>query len=179
MSNSKTLQEYDQQTALCRELFVKKAHDYGTAWRVLRPASLTDQIFIKVSRIRTLQTTGNAKIDEGQRAEFIGVVNYAAMALIQTEKGYSDWADISPDDAIKAYDDKIAQAKNLMCLKNHDYDEAWRRMRVESITDIIMMKILRTKEIEDNNGNTLVSEGVDANYLDMINYSIFALIKTA
>ncbi len=175
---AKTSCEYDEQTALCRELFVKKAEDYGTAWRIMRPSSVTDQIFIKANRIRSIQEKGEARINEGVRSELIGIVNYSAMALIQCEKGYADTADIPASEAIVMYDAQVKRAKDLMANKNHDYDEAWRQMRVSSITDIILMKLFRTKEIEDHNGATLVSEGVEANYLDMINYAVFALILT-
>ena len=183
MSNSEqqlpdnpTKREYEAEAELCRELFVKKAADYGTAWRIMRPSSLTDQIFIKASRIRSLQVKGDARINEGVGSEFIGIVNYAAMALIQCKLGFADSADLAPDEAVRLYDEQIKRAYNLMADKNHDYDEAWRHMRVSSITDIIIMKIHRTKEIEDHGGVTCVSEGVEANYLDMVNYAFFALI---
>lgn len=172
----KTRREYAEQTSFCRELFLKKAADYGTAWRILRPASVTDQIFIKANRIRSIQEKGEAKVNEGIRSELIGIVNYAAMALIQCQLGYADSADMTADEAVARYDEQISRAYNLMADKNHDYDEAWRHMRVASITDIILMKLFRTKEIEDHKGETLVSEGVEANYLDMINYAVFALI---
>lgn len=174
-----TKSEYDAQVATCRELFVKKAADYGTAWRIMRPSSLTDQIFIKASRIRSIQVKGEARVNEGVATELIGIVNYAAMALIQCKLGFADAADLSADAAVSLYDDQIERAYHLMADKNHDYDEAWRHMRVSSITDIILMKIHRTKEIEDHGGATLVSEGVEANYLDMINYAVFALILMA
>lgn len=178
-TQKQTEREFAEQTAICRELFKKKAEDYGTAWRILRPASLTDQIFIKANRIRSIQTKGSQMVEEGIRAELIGIVNYAAMALIQCERGYADTADMTAEEALAAYDAQVSRAVGLMAAKNHDYDEAWRLMRTSSITDIILMKIFRTKQIEDHNGNTLVSEGVEANYLDMINYAIFALIQTA
>ena len=175
---SKTDVEFSEQVSVCREIFEKKARDYGTAWRILRPTSITDQIFIKANRIRSLEVKGESRIDEGVRAEYIGIVNYAAMALIQCEKGYAEGADLSAEEALGLYDGSIARARGLMGNKNHDYDEAWRHMRPSSMTDIILMKILRTKEIEDHEGRTLISEGVEANYLDMINYAIFALILT-
>lgn len=174
-----TKREYDAEAASCRELFVKKAADYGTAWRIMRPSSLTDQIFIKASRIRSIQMKGEARVNEGVATELIGIVNYAAMALIQCKLGFADAADLSADAAVALYDDQIERAYHLMADKNHDYDEAWRQMRVSSITDIILMKIHRTKEIESHGGATLVSEGVEANYLDMINYAVFALILLA
>ncbi len=161
----------------CREIFTKKMKDYGTAWRIMRPQSLTDQIYIKVKRIRSLQEKGVALIDEGERDEFIGIVNYAAMALIQLELGYSDSPEMDYSEAERMYIEKLNAAKSLMDNKNHDYDEAWRDMRISSITDLILMKVHRTKEIEDHDGQTLISEGIDANYLDMINYAVFALIK--
>ena len=170
--------EYAAEAAICRELFGKKAIDYGTAWRILRPTSMTDQIYIKANRIRSIETKGEQRIAEGIRSELIGIVNYAAMGLIQCRKGYADAPDMSAEEALKLYDEQIAEAKNLMESKNHDYDEAWRQMRTSSIVDLILMKILRTKQIEDHQGTTLVSEGVEANYQDMINYAIFAMIQT-
>lgn len=164
------------EASICRELFRKKAEDYGTAWRIMRPSSVTDQIFIKANRIRSIQEKGEARVAEGVRSELIGIVNYAAMALIQCQLGYADSADMSAADAVSRYDEQIGRAYSLMADKNHDYDEAWRHMRISSITDIILMKVYRTKEIEDKGGVTLVSEGVEANYLDMINYAVFALI---
>jgi hypothetical protein len=173
---SNTSQEYDKVIAICRELFTKKAHDYGTAWRVLRLPSLTDQIFIKAQRIRSLQENEVRKVDEDETSEFIGIINYCAMALIQMDKGVASQPDMPADEAIQLYNEKIALTKQLMEDKNHDYGEAWRDMRVSSLTDLIIQKILRVKQIEDNKGKTLVSEGIDANYQDMINYSVFALI---
>ena len=173
---SNTSQEYDKVIAVCRELFTKKAHDYGTAWRVLRLPSLTDQIFIKAQRIRSLQENEVRKVDEDETSEFIGIINYCAMALIQMDKGIATQPDMPADEAILLYNEKIAITKQLMEDKNHDYGEAWRDMRVSSLTDLIIQKILRVKQIEDNKGKTLVSEGIDANYQDMINYSVFALI---
>ena len=162
--------------AQCRELFINKMKDYGPAWRILRTPSITDQIFIKVKRIRTLQTTSEHLVDEGIEPEFIGIVNYAAMGIIQLQLGVVDMPDLTSEEATKLYDKVTNEAYELMTRKNHDYDEAWRDMRVSSITDLIMSKVLRTKSIEDNNGKTLVSEGLDANYYDMINYAVFALI---
>jgi len=173
---SNTSQQYDKVIAVCRELFSKKMKDYGSAWRILRLPSLTDQIFIKAQRIRSLQENEVRKVDESEASEFIGIINYCAMALIQMEKGVSNQPDISADEAVKLYDEKITLTKTLMENKNHDYGEAWRDMRISSLTDLILQKLLRVKQIEDNKGKTLVSEGIDANYQDMINYSVFALI---
>ncbi|MFA8300120.1 MAG: DUF1599 domain-containing protein [Hyphomicrobiales bacterium] len=172
-----TGEQFIQIIAECKQVFVDKMSDYGTAWRILRPSSLTDQIFIKANRIRSIQTKDEQKIDEGIRPEFIGIVNYSVMALIQLELGFSDKGLLEKDKANELYDKYIHMAKNLMLNKNHDYDEAWREMRVSSLTDIILMKLFRVKQIEDNEGQTKVSEGLDANYLDIINYSIFALIQ--
>ncbi|HIY36591.1 MAG TPA: DUF1599 domain-containing protein [Candidatus Paraprevotella stercorigallinarum] len=172
-----TKQQFEQIMAECRELFVKKLHDYGVAWRIMRPSSLTDQIYIKANRIRSLETKGVSLVGEGVYPEFIGIVNYGIIALIQLEKGYADTEDISVDEAIAEYDKYARQTLELMLRKNHDYNEAWRAMRVTSYTDLILMKIYRTKQIERLGGETLVSEGVDANYMDMINYSVFGLIK--
>jgi len=169
--------QFDTVTAQCRSVFSKKLHDYGTAWRILRPQSVTDQIFIKANRIRSLETKGNAKVDEGIRPEFMGIVNYGVVGLIQLELGSADQVDLSEEAALSLYDEKIAQAKSLMLDKNHDYDEAWRSMRIPSYTDLILMKLHRTKQMEDLGGVTLVSEGIDANYLDMMNYAIFGLIR--
>ena len=171
-----TSEQYDQVIALCRDLFIKKMKDYGSAWRILRLPSLTDQIFIKAQRIRGLQQNQTRKVDEGEMPEFIGIINYCTMALIQLEKGVVEQPDLNLDQATALYDEKIAETKQLMMDKNHDYGEAWRDMRVSSLTDLILQKLLRVKQIEDNQGKTLVSEGIDANYQDMINYSVFALI---
>ena len=171
-----TSEQYDKVISVCRELFSKKAQDYGTAWRVLRLPSLTDQIFIKAQRIRSLQQNEIRKIDEDETSEFIGIINYSLMALIQLDLGIVDQPDINLEKATALYDEKISLTKSLMESKNHDYGEAWRDMRVSSLTDLILQKLLRVKQIEDNKGKTLVSEGIDANYQDMINYSIFALI---
>lgn len=168
--------QYDEVTSICKDLFIKKMSDYGSAWRILRLTSLTDQIFIKAQRIRGLQTNKERKVDEGQFSEFIGIINYSIMSLIQIEKGVVESPDLNLNDALKLYDKHLSTTKSLMEAKNHDYGEAWRDMRVSSLTDLIIQKILRIKQIEDNKGKTLVSEGIDANYQDMINYSVFALI---
>ena len=174
---TETERELKIQTERCRELFQKKMEDYGTSWSIMRPRSLTDQIFIKASRIRTLEEIGaeKAEIEEGIEPEFIGIINYAAMEMIQLNR--SDYSLLSPQKALALYDEAILTATNLMRHKNHDYDEAWRKMRISSFTDIILQKLLRTKEIEDNQGLTKVSEGIDANMMDIINYAFFALIK--
>ncbi len=176
MKVNNTEKEFHAVLAQCRKLFVDKMKDYGPAWRILRTPSITDQIFIKANRIRTLQTTSEHLVDEGVEPEFVGIVNYAAMGIIQLQKGVVDQPDLSAQEAAAAYDTVVNEAYELMTRKNHDYDEAWRSMRISSITDLILMKILRTKSIEDNGGKTLVSEGLDANYYDMINYAVFALI---
>lgn len=172
-----TQQQFEHVISLCRDLFSKKLHDYGPAWRILRPASVTDQIFIKANRIRSIETKGVALVDEGIRSEFIAIVNYGIIGLIQLELGYAEVADITNDEALSLYDKYVSEVNELLIAKNHDYDEAWRSMRISSYTDLILMKIYRTKQIESLSGNTLVSEGIDANYMDMINYSIFGLIK--
>lgn len=171
-----TSKQYDAVVAKCRSLFINKMSDYGSAWRILRLPSLTDQIFIKAQRIRGLQQNAERKVDEGEVSEFIGIINYCLMALIQLEKGVVEQPDLNSEEASQLYDEKIAITKQLMMDKNHDYGEAWRDMRVSSLTDLILQKLLRVKQIENNSGKTLVSEGIDANYQDMINYSIFALI---
>lgn len=171
-----TSKQYDAVIELCRSLFLNKMQDYGCAWRILRLPSLTDQIFIKAQRIRQLQESIIRKVDEDEKSEFIGIINYSVMALIQLERGIANQPDLGPQDAIELYDKKIAETKELMMNKNHDYGEAWRDMRISSLTDLIIQKLLRVKQIEDNKGKTLVSEGIDANYQDMINYSVFAMI---
>jgi hypothetical protein len=171
-----TSQQYDSVIAICRSLFINKMKDYGSAWRILRLPSLTDQIFIKAQRIRTLQENDIQKVEDDETGEFIGIINYSIMALIQLELGFVDKPDLNFEDATQLYDQKIALTKQLMENKNHDYGEAWREMRVSSLTDLILQKLLRVKQIEDNKGKTLVSEGIDANYQDMINYAVFALI---
>lgn len=173
---SQTSQQYDAVITRCRDLFSNKMKDYGSAWRILRLPSLTDQIFIKAQRIRGLQTLAETKVDEGQESEFIGIINYSIMALIQLEKGVVEQPDLELVEAVALYDHHVAITKQLMMDKNHDYGEAWRDMRVSSLTDLILQKLLRVKQIEDNKGATLVSEGIDANYQDMINYAVFALI---
>jgi hypothetical protein len=174
---NKTSQQYDHVIAVCNDIFTKKMKDYGIAWRILRPSSMTDQIYIKAQRIRSIEQKGMSKIDEGIRSEYIGIVNYCIMALIQLEKGTSETDDLTEAETLKLYTGYFSQAKELMLNKNHDYDEAWRNMRMSSYTDLILMKLKRTKQIEDNLGKTIISEGIEANYLDMINYAVFALIK--
>ncbi|MCK5814524.1 MAG: DUF1599 domain-containing protein [Flavobacteriaceae bacterium] len=171
-----TSEQYDDVIEKCRSLFINKMSDYGSAWRILRLPSLTDQIFIKAQRIRQLQENTTRKVDEGEISEFIGIINYSIMALIQLEKGIADQPDLDTIKATELYDKHISITKTLMENKNHDYGEAWRDMRVSSLTDLILQKLLRVKQIENNNGKTIVSEGLDANYQDMINYAIFALI---
>ena len=171
-----TSKQYDAVVEECRSLFIKKMSDYGSAWRILRLPSLTDQIFIKAQRIRQLQENSVRKVDEGEKPEFIGIINYSIMALIQLELGVVENPDLSTEEATELYDKHIKITKDLMENKNHDYGEAWRDMRVSSLTDLILQKLLRVKQIEDNKGKTLVSKGIDANYQDMINYAIFAMI---
>lgn len=171
-----TSKQYNNIIETCRALFINKMKDYGSAWRILRLPSLTDQIFIKTQRIRGLQQNEVQKVDEGQASEFIGIINYSIMALIQLERGVVEQPDLNIDESILEYNKNVEIAKKLMMDKNHDYGEAWRDMRVSSLTDLILQKLLRVKQIEDNKGKTLVSEGIDANYQDMINYAIFALI---
>lgn len=178
MENKDTEQQFKDVMAECRSLFAKKLHDYGASWRILRPSSLTDQLFIKAKRIRSLEIKQVSLVGEGIRPEFIALINYGIVGLIQIEKGFADQVDITPEDALGMYDEKAKEALDLMIKKNHDYDEAWRDMRVSSYTDFILTKIQRVKEIEDINGQTLVSEGIDSNYMDIINYSVFGAIKT-
>ena len=163
--------------AKCRDTFSKKLHDYGCAWRIMRPISVTDQILIKANRIRSLEIKGVSLVGEGIYPEFMAIVNYGIIGLIQLEFGYAEREDMTDEEALANYDKYAQKALELMLRKNHDYDEAWRAMRVSSYTDLILMKIYRTKQIEGNGGKTLVSEGIDANYMDMINYSVFGLIK--
>lgn len=172
-----TVAQFEHVIGICRELFAKKLKDYGPSWRILRSTSLTDQIFIKVNRIRSIEMKGISRIDEGVRSELIGIVNYGIIGLIQLELGHAEREDITADEALALYDRFMTQTKNLMYAKNHDYDEAWRLMRPTSYTDMILSKVHRTKQIEDNQGVTLVSEGIDANYMDMVNYALFALIR--
>ncbi|WP_066755517.1 DUF1599 domain-containing protein [Crocinitomix algicola] len=172
----KTASQYKKVIENCRTIFEKKGKDYGTAWRILRVSSLTDQLFIKAQRIRTIQETGINKVGENVEDEFIAIVNYCVMGLLQLDLGPKA-EELAVEKAVELYDSKTQMAFELMEKKNHDYGEAWRDMRISSLTDLIMMKILRTKQIEDNQGETLISEGIDANYLDMLNYAVFALIK--
>ena len=173
-----TIAEYDSIIKKCEDIFAKKMKDYGSAWRILRISSLTDQIFIKAQRIRSIEQKGEQKIQDGVAGEFVGIVNYAIVGLIQLDLGVSEQSeDLEFQSVMKMFSKQTSISKNLMIDKNHDYGEAWRDMRVSSLTDLILQKLLRVKQIEDNNGNTLISEGVDANYLDMLNYAVFALIK--
>ena len=173
----KTLEQYDRAVNECRQVFMAKLRDYGPSWRILRPSSITDQIFIKARRIRSIETLGTTKVDEGIKPEYIGIYNYSLMALIQLELGPEPENPTPTADLGALYDIQSSRARALMENKNHDYGEAWRDMRLSSLTDIILMKIQRIKQIEDNKGQTIVSEGLDANYLDIMNYAIFALIK--
>ena len=172
----KTNQQFEKIIVLCRNIFIKKMKDYGTAWRILRTNSITDQIYIKARRIRNIEETGVSKIDEDIRSEFIGIINYAVMGLIQLELGVSE-EELSENATLEMYNRYFNTAKTLMQAKNHDYGEAWRNMRISSYTDLILMKLKRTKQIEDHQGKTIISEGIDANYLDIVNYAVFALIK--
>lgn len=182
--NNKTSGQFDQAAGECKHVFTTKMKDYGSAWRILRTTALTDQIYIKANRIRIIDSVGSSKINEGVKPEFIGIVNYSIMALIQLEMGDKielpdtfRELDSDPGEIERLYDQYMAEAKKLMENKNHDYGEAWRNMRISSLTDIILMKLFRIKQIEDNQGQTLASEGLDANYFDIINYAVFALIK--
>lgn len=172
-----TLEQYDEIVSRCQTIFGKKLKDYHCAWRVMRLASLTDQIYIKASRIRSIEDKGVQKVDEGIHSEFMAIVNYTVIALIQLERGVAEEIDLSAEDAIADYARHAEEIRTLMIAKNHDYGEAWRQMRISSITDLIMQKILRVKQIEDNAGKTIASEGLDANYQDMFNYAVFALIR--
>lgn len=174
---AKTIEQYDAETTKCREIFVKKTKDYGTAWRILRPTSLTDQLYIKAQRIRSIEEKGVQKVEEGVESEYIGLVNYSIMAMIQLELPTSEGLELTLAKASELYEYYLNLTRDLMIRKNHDYGEAWRDMRISSLTDLILMKLLRVKQIEDNDGKTLISEGLDANYQDIINYAIFALIK--
>ena len=174
---AKTAKQFDEVIGGCRDLFTKKTHDYGTAWRILRTPSLTDQIFIKAQRIRTLEEKGTSRVGEGIHDEFVGIINYAVMALIQMQLNGDESLELGTERAASLYDAQVAQTKALMLDKNHDYGEAWRDMRVSSFTDLILMKLLRIKQIEDNSGVTLVSEGIDSGYRDILNYAVFALIQ--
>lgn len=172
-----TEEQFDSVISICREIFCKKLKDYGASWRIMRTESVTDQILIKANRIRSLEIKGPGMIHEGIKTEFVAIVNYGIIGLIQLSLKFSDKIDLSIEEAEDLYDRSMTQTKKLMYAKNHDYDEAWRMMRISSYTDLILMKIYRTKEIENHEGKTLISEGIDANYMDMINYSLFALIK--
>lgn len=176
-ANNLTDMQFSEALKECRRVFCAKLSDYGASWRIMRPRSLTDQIFIKAKRIRSIEIKGESAVNEGILPEFIGIANYGAIAIIQCQLGHADSKDIAPSEAIKLYDRVMRETTDLMLAKNHDYDEAWRSMRVSSFTDIILTKVQRTKEIEDNGGKTLMSEGVEANYADMINYAIFGIIK--
>lgn len=174
---SDTIKQFDEALALCRDIFEKKLEDYGPSWRIMRPQALTDQIFIKAKRIRSLEIKGHSEVGEGILPEFIGIVNYGIVGVIQLEHGFADNKDIDVVTAMEWYDGVASRIRTLMIAKNHDYDEAWRMMRVLSYTDLILTKIQRTKEIEDHCGATKVSEGIDANYMDMVNYAVFGIIK--
>lgn len=175
MDNTK--RQFDEVISICRDVFIDKSKDYGPTWRLLRPESVTDQLLIKANRIRSLEIKKESRIDEGVFPEFVSIVNYGVMALIQLKLGFSDNIDISSEAALALYDEHITATKELMYAKNHDYDEAWRSMRISSYTDLILVKLYRIKEIEDNQGKVTVSEGVDGNYADIINYALFGLIK--
>ena len=177
MNKSKTEEQFKDVLHECREFFAKKLHDYGASWRILRPSSLTDQLYIKAKRIRSIETKHEALVDEGIRPEFIGLINYGIIGLIQLQKGSADTIDLTPEAALEAYDAQAETAFQLMKRKNHDYDEAWREMRISSYTDLILTKLQRIKEIENLGGATLVSEGIDANYMDIINYAVFGVVK--
>jgi len=174
---NKTNSQYDHVISICKEIFEKKMKDYVIAWRILRPSSMTDQIYIKAQRIRSIEEKGSQQVDDDIRSEYIGIINYCSMAIIQLELGPSETEDLSHEVTLNKYLNNLNTAKELMMRKNHDYGEAWRNMRISSYTDLILMKLKRTKQIEDNLGKTLISEGIEANYLDMINYSVFAMIK--
>ena len=174
---SNTSAQFDSSIKKCKDIFTKKMHDYGSAWRILRSSSITDQIFIKAQRIRSIEEKGMQKVEEDIQSEYIGIVNYAIIGLIQLSLTEKDEMELPMDKATKLYDHFAKMAKDLMENKNHDYSEAWRDMRVSSLTDLILMKLMRTKQIEDNKGISLISEGIDANYLDILNYSVFALIR--
>ena len=172
-----TIRQFDAALKLCRDIFVKKLKDYGASWRIMRPCSITDQIFIKAKRIRSLETKSVAMVNEGILPEFIAIVNYGIVGVIQLREGYVDEVDIDNEKALALYDNYVGEARELMIAKNHDNDKAWRMMRVKSYTDFILTKIQRTKQIEDHDGATIISEGIDANYLDMVNYAVFGIIK--
>lgn len=173
----KTLSQYDVAVAQCRDIFLKKTKDYGTAWRILRPTSLTDQLYIKAERIRSIEETGENKVGESIELEYVALVNYSVMAIIQLDLPRAAGLDLPFEEVSNLYEKNISATRELMIKKNHDYGEAWRNMRISSITDLILQKLLRVKQIEDNNGKTIISEGLDANYMDIINYALFAMIK--
>ena len=178
MENTKdTNRQFDDALRRCRDIFSHKLEDYGASWRILRPQAVTAEPCTRPKRIRTLETTGESAVGEGILPEFIAIVNYSIVGIIQLRNGYADCKDMTPAEALALYDGVAAEARRLMLAKNHDYGEAWRSMRVLSYTDLILTKIERTKEIEDNNGRTTVSEGIDANYMDMLNYAVFGIIK--
>ena len=177
MGQEKTEQQFKEVMQECRSLFQKKLHDYGASWRILRPSSLTDQLYIKAKRIRSLELKKESLVGEGIRPEFIALINYGIVGLIQLEKGFVDKVDMTLEEAMVCYDQHAQEALELMFRKNHDYDEAWRSMRVSSYTDFILTKLQRIKEMEDLEGGTLVSEGIDSNYMDIINYAVFGAIK--
>ena len=172
-----TLSSFTNITALCREIYLNKSKDYGTAWRILRPSSLTDQLYIKAMRIRSIEEKGQQKVSDPVEAEFVGLINYSILALVQLETGSEVPLELSLKEAVSLYDRQVDENLRLLQNKNHDYGEAWRQMRISSMTDLILQKLLRIKQIEDNSGATLVSEGVAANYRDIINYAVFCLIK--
>jgi len=174
---TKTNNQFEAAISRCRDIFEKKMMDYGSAWRILRTTSLTDQIYIKANRIRSIEEKTEQKVDESARDEFVGIVNYAVIALIQLQLGSQTGMELEPTEALELYNKHMYASKALMQNKNHDYDEAWRNMRVSSYTDIILMKLLRIKQIENNKGKTIMSEGLDANFHDIVNYALFALIK--
>ena len=175
--STKTEKQFRNALAECREVFSNKLHDYGPSWRIMRPSSLTDQLYIKAMRIRSLEVKQQSLVGEGIRPEFLALVNYGLVGLIQLKKGYADNPDMGADEALKLYDKHAEETLALMLKKNHDYGEAWRGMRVSSYTDFILTKIQRVKEIEDLGGETIASEGIDSNYMDIINYAMFGLIK--
>lgn len=171
-----TLEQFDRALTICRDIFSKKLKDYGPSWRIMRPRSVTDQLYIKAKRIRTLEE-GTAMVDEGILGEFMAIVNYGLVGLIQLERGYADEIDMNVNEALELYDKKARMARDLMAAKTHDYGDAWRGMRVNSYTDFILTKLQRVKEIEGNSGHTIVSEGIDSNYMDIINYAVFGIVK--
>ena len=173
----KTLQQFDQVVDSCRQIFIEKTRDYGTAWRILRPSSLTDQLFIKARRIRSIEEMGEQKVADSIELEYMGLVNYGILALIQMETSEEEGLELGLERAATLYDKHVTDTRELMQSKNHDYGEVWRDMRISSMTDLILMKLMRVKQIEDNQGKTRISEGIDANYMDIVNYAIFALIK--